>query len=480
MKQTGFRGIADVFGEVREVEFNGRSLTLSDLSWEEAQAIIVAAEGMGRRVHYGAPPERSISPAHAERPLALEKPEARLGVPARTEGELAVAGGRGAARESIEEKPAEASAPPPPAPSVPAEEAGATRGRKRATPTAPASAAAPATNGAAKNGANGAHAVSAAVAPHVGAEFPAFLDATPAERDTWVKLAAKEIVAFRGSAPAYLDEAWAHLLATAPAGWFKKHLEAPKATKAEKAAEAKQADIAKQAEAHRATNAGVLEPKGKVATAPAAAGAPVAPPEIVEEIRKAFGINPALLAPAMKQILVDRGVDDGYVPPALAGELDAAWALLLDAVPPGIGWFQAHSEDAKKYKKTSGAKLVESATDTDFPHGANLKGAETGRASSAAKPNDPLGLAPEGVDPDADPIEPSAAAVGGIDLAEVQAKPSFRDVLSYLANNGVKTQAEMIATCLKLRKDVPVIMNVADLASRIPRALATVGIDLPA
>lgn len=456
MKQTGFTGTADIFGESREVEYRNNVLSVSGLTQHEARAVVSALE----TGHYGqALTVGSVVDAMAR---GLDKP-ALPAPPARTAAEVDAAGGRGVARESIEHKPSVIEHVPS---AVPSEDVKPTTRAKRGAAAAPEAPAAKA------NGVNG-HAAAAApateapaVAPHVAVEYPGYAAAPDAERDAWVKLAAKELVDFRQNAPAYLDESWAYLLRTVPVGWFKRHLATTPGAKAAKASVAKEV-AEKTAAAHRAVNEDVLAAATADVGSGKLAGAPVLSVAATAEIRAAFGINPGLLAPAFRQILVDAGVEDGLVPPALANDLDAAWPVLCEEAP--AGWFKAqkHLAPVAESKPPAAPPATES---------------KPAKAAKAAPPpaKDPGGLVDDGVDPDEDPIAPPAVQVAGVNLAEVQAQLSFRDVLSYLAEHGVRTQGDMLATCNALKKDVPTINRVADLVSRIPRALATLGIELPA
>jgi len=81
------------------------------------------------------------------------------------------------------------------------------------------------------------------------------------------------------------------------------------------------------------------------------------------------------------------------------------------------------------------------------------------------------------------PEEPKAGAPqsapknGGLPAKLVQAE-RLKDVLSYLAETGVKGEEKVIAECERLKDEVPALKRIPNLAERVKRAL--VMLDYPA
>lgn len=198
--------------------------------------------------------------------------------------------------------------------------------------------------------------------------------------------------------------------------------------------------------------------------------APVAPIFMIDEVRAKLAVGPAMLHPDIKSFLVDRGVAEGLVPPALAEDLDAGWEALLGSVIPK--W------TAEQFKELPAELAALHAPSTELAKPAPAPVAKA--APAPANPKDPAGLAPPGVDPDRDPIAGRGTVSTAYDLEFLQKSNMLRDVLTHLMDNGVETQSDLIATCVALKDDVPVLSRVAGLESRIPRTLVTLGIELPA
>lgn len=488
MKQIGFYAVAVIADVHAEVEYDRSTLTLRGFSQEEAVRLVEFLESPATgyeltrlaslanqqklapanfavtgRSSSSAPNPSNVSHA-VHTPAAAPSDPDRVTLPRASvaaasaapielsASEIDAALDRGAASAAA---PAAVAAPP-----TRRRGRGAVSAATEAPAAEPPPEPAPHTNGVhTTNGTNGTHAA-ASYAPVVPAAAPpvdppqvthsleATLarvrqqlgggDITNAQKQELIARAGKEL---KFKAPAVLDDAWEALVLTAPEAFFN-----PPKPKATPAAEKKDADkraaVAKEAAAHRAT-------------LPAAVTAPVLHPDVVAEIRAAFGANPALLADVFKQEMVDRAVEEGLIAPALGADLASGWPAVCENAP--VGWFKAFAA-----KSTA------------------PKSASTPAPAAAAAATDPAGLAPPGVDPDEDPITQGTAwGTDDFDMERLKSAKSLRDVLAELIDKGVRTQNDLIATCVSLKDEVPVLARVNGLDTRIPRALVTIGQELP-
>ena len=62
-----------------------------------------------------------------------------------------------------------------------------------------------------------------------------------------------------------------------------------------------------------------------------------------------------------------------------------------------------------------------------------------------------------------------------IDMVVLKNRPKLRSVLSYLIECGCESPESVVAKCLELKDEVPVLKRIADLSERIPRTLEIMG-----
>lgn len=92
-------------------------------------------------------------------------------------------------------------------------------------------------------------------------------------------------------------------------------------------------------------------------------------------------------------------------------------------------------------------------------------------AAALAKPPEPEKKA-EALPPEAKPAPAPAALPSAAQVPEKLAKAEkLRDVLGYLAEQGIRGEAKVVAECEKLKDSVPALRRIPNIAERVKRAL---------
>jgi hypothetical protein len=134
----------------------------------------------------------------------------------------------------------------------------------------------------------------------------------------------------------------------------------------------------------------------------------------------------------------------------------------------------AKSKPKRAKKSRREAPAIDAMKEDDGSNGQNGKG-------TIAAPNPQPKMNDEAIAKITGEVEDTENPTEALDLpAELTGAVKLRQILSYLLDNGFKTEQQIVEECTRIRYDVPVLNRIGNLQERITRTLSVMDMLPPA